>query len=257
MAFSLMILLCQAGLAITGEAQESWPRALSPGHGRKSFNMEVNNLLGAKDKVILQVLPGEQKDLDELGGETRPTKICIANKQATSCYIAHARTNFARDPQASLIEIGGGQSAVLFEARYVGINDEWKSVAVLGLSSRGKLINLLPAVAVSMQDQFRLWHDAEIADGELITVANYVWKLRPPEEETHFSFHHYQISTYAFCPGSGRYLLVDRFTTRKKFAGLDDEDHPGNRVLNTMMLHVKTRMFRHREAGKSPCPSGN
>ena len=211
----LALLVCQAKLAALAEDQATWPRVPSPRRGSKPFNIEVSGLLGAKGMVILRVFPGEQKDLEELGGDTRPAKVCVAKGPAESCYVARAReTNFARDVQASIVDLGEGHAAVLFQAGYLGLNDEWKLVAVLGLGSRRRFVNVLPMVVISMQDQFRLWRDAEISDGELITAAQYVWRSRPPEE-THFSAHHYQISTYQFCPSAGRYLLVDQFVTKK------------------------------------------
>jgi hypothetical protein len=103
-----------------------------------------------------------------------------------------------------------------------------------------------------MQDHFRLWSDTQISAGELITAAQYVWTSRPPEE-THFSSHHYQISTYQFCPDRQRYLLVDRFLTRKKFDGLDLEDHPWDKVLSVMIAQVKIRLSRQKAAGKQTC----
>ena len=77
--------------------------------------------------------------------------------------------------------------------------------------------------------------------------------LGAPEEETHFAAYHYRVITYKFCPGAGRYLLVDQFMTRRKFASLDDEDHPGNRVLNIMMPQVKKRLLQQRDAGEQFC----
>jgi len=235
------------------KTQANWPVGQSSGRKHKPSSLVVNNLHGAQGKVVLEVLPGQQKDLEELGGETRPAKVCIAGLGSKSCYIAQARRiNFARDAQAYTVDLGEGHSAVLFHGRYVGLNDEWELVAILGLGSRGQLNNLLPTVVISMQDHFRVWRDSKISDGELITAAQYVWTSKPPKE-THFSSHHYQVSTYKFCPSSGRYLLVDQFLTRRKFPGLDGENHPGERVLSAMLPQAQSRLLEDRDSRKHAC----
>jgi len=240
-------------VAVTTKAQANWPAGQSSRQKHELANLVVNNLLGAQGKVVLEIFPGEQKDLEELGGDTRPAKVCVAEGAAESCYIARARhINFARDAQAYTVDLGEGHSAVLFQGRYVGLNDEWELVAILGLGSRGQLNNLLPTVVISMQDHFRVWRDSKISDGELITAAQYVWTSKPPKE-THFSSHHYQVSTYEFCPSSGRYLLVDQFLTRKKFPGLDGENHPGDRMLSAMLPQVQSRLLEDRGSRKNAC----
>lgn len=247
----LLMLACKAGLTVDAGVRENWPRTERPSRERKPFSIEVTNLIGAKEKLTLRIFPGKQ---DEMDVHDRAAKICIVNKPPTSCYFARVDDmNFARYVQASLVEMGEGQIGVLFQAENLGVSDESKLVAILGLRSRGRLVNLLPRASVSTQDQFRLWHDAELSRADLITTANYDWRLGPPEEETHFAFHHYRVVTYEFCPRAGRYLLVDQFTTRRKFAGLDDEDHPGDRVLNAMMPQVKKRLLQNQNTGKQTC----
>ena len=250
----LAVLVCPAELAVLAEGQVDWPRAQPPGLKSKPSYFEVDNLLGSQGKVVLEVFPGEQKDLDDLSGPPRPAKMCIAKSPLHSCYVARARdTNFAQEARASVVDLGEGRAGILFQANYVGINDAWKLVAILGLDFHGRLINLLPVVVISMQDHFRVWHEPQLSTADLITAANYVWKLQPPHEETHFASHHYQISTYAFCANTGRYLLVDRFTTRRKFNGLDGENHPGERVLNATLPQVQSRLLEDSGSRKNTC----
>lgn len=247
----LAVIVCHTGLAVPAEGQVRWPGVPSLRRGRKPFNIEVVDLFGAKGMVSLRVFPGEQKDLDELGGDTRPAKICVTEGAAGSCYIARAReTNFAQGAQASTVNVGDGRVAILFQVDYQRINDEWRLVTVLGVDSHGKLVNLLPVLVISMQDNFSVWGDKQASGGELITAAQYLWSSL---EETHFSPHRYRMSTYRFCPNRGRYLLADRFITRKKFNGLDAENHPGDRVLRAMMPQVTKRLGERHDAGKQIC----
>lgn len=181
----LLLLVCKTGLTVDAGGRENWPRTERPSHERRPFKIEIMNLVGAEDKLTLRIFPGKQ---DETDVHARPAKICIVNMPATSCYIAHAGDlNFGRYVQVSLVEMGKGQVAILFQAEYLGVSDESKLVAILGLGSRGRLVNLLPAISVSAQDQFRLWHDAQLSDADLITTVNYDWRLGPPDEETHFA----------------------------------------------------------------------
>ena len=247
----LLLLVCEAGLTVEAGGRENWPRTERPSRERRPFNIEVTNLIGAREKLTLRILPGKQ---DEMDVHARPAKICIVNRPAASCYFAHAGDmSFGRYVKASLVEMGEGQTAILFQAEYLGVSDESKLVAILGLGSGGRLVNLLPATSISAQDQFRFWRDVQLSGADLITTAHYDWRLGAPEEETHFAAHHYRVITYEFCPGASRYLLVDQFMTRRKFAGLDDEDHPGDKVLNVVMPQVKKRLLQKRGAGEQFC----
>jgi hypothetical protein len=203
--------------------------------------------------VTLEVIPGRQKDLDELGGKTIPTKVCALGRPASSCYIAHAQgTNFARRASVSLLQIEGGRALVLFQADYWLVNDKLKFIALLGMSDDEKIVDVLPPAVFSLQGQFRIWRDEQISLSPLLTVTDYYTTAMPPEE-THFSSHHYRISTYQFCPREKHYQRADRFLTSRKFPGFDGPDHPGDIVLKAMMARVRSRLGKRQQAPQGFC----
>jgi hypothetical protein len=217
-------------------------------HGH--VRLKVDNLFGSSGQVSLEVIPGRQKDLDELGGKTIPARVCTLGKPAISCYIARARgTNFARKARVFLLQIEGGRALVLFQADYWLVNDKLRFIALLGMSDDGKIVDVLPSAVFSLQGQFRIWQDEQISSSPLVTVTDYYTTAMPPEE-THFSYHHYRISTYEFCPQEKRYRRVDRFLTSRKFPGFDGPDHPGDIVLKAMMAQVRSRLMKHQQRAK-------
>jgi hypothetical protein len=217
-------------------------------HGH--VRLKVDNLFGSSGQVSLEVIPGRQKDLDELGGKTIPAKVCALGKPASSCYIAHARgTNFARKASVSLLQIEGGRALVLFQADYWLVNDKLKFIALLGMSDDEKIVDVLPPAVFSLQGQFRIWRDEQISLSPLLTVTDYYTTAMPPEE-THFSSHHYRISTYQFCPREKHYQRADQFLTSRKFTGFDGSDHPGDAVLKATMAQVRSRLGKRQQAPK-------
>jgi hypothetical protein len=252
-AVKLTVVLAFAGaMPSLGWAEKDPQERVSGNQKQTRSQLEVNNLFGSHTPVTLKVIPGRQKDIDELDGPAIPAKVCISGR-ANSCYVAQAaKTNFARNPRISLLTIEGNYAVVLLSASYLRINDEWKLVTLLGQSRDGKLTNLLPSLVFTLQGDIRIWRDEQISASPLLTATDYYWTAMPPEE-THFSDHHYRISTYKFCAERKRYLRVDDFITPKKFPGLDDENHPGEIVLKAEMAHVRKRLLQHQAIVKSSC----
>ena len=244
---AVVLLLIADGVPSLGWADKEPQRGVSGNQEQTRSRLEVNNLFGSQTPVALKVIPGRQGDIDELGGPTVPAKVCISGR-ANSCYVAQAKeTNFARNPRISLLNIEGNHALVLFTANYLRINEAWRLVSLLGQGSHGMLINLLPPVVFTQQGQVRIWRDEQISASPLITVTDHYWTALPPRE-THFSDHHYRISTYRFCPRQRRYLRADQFITPRKFPGLDGPDHPGEIVLKAEMAYVRKRLLQHRAA---------
>ena len=207
----------------------------------KSYTVQINDLLGASGPVTIQIIPGEQKDIDEVDGPTKPAKACVSGKSASSCYTAQdSDYKYARNVQTSLVSTGEGHSVLLMSASYLTVTEEVKSVVVLGMNADGKLLNLLAPVRLpELGGQYRLWDDKLISPGQILTAAKRIWAT----PEGHFDSHRYRVTTYAFCPTARRYVAVDTFRTQKKFPS-ESTQKPGDVVLDVVMTLVKERLMK-------------
>ncbi|HWZ44685.1 MAG TPA: hypothetical protein VNW97_14510 [Candidatus Saccharimonadales bacterium] len=212
------------------------------------FAMEVKNMVGASGVVTIEVTPGS-----ESGPESEiatASRACLVGAPASSCFETVADRKFGQPTTAEVLDIGDRRSGVLLMATVNGVTGSMRMVAVLGLSAGGQLVNLLPFVYVSDEDQFLYWRGTANSRIGALTVANTVWDL---DHETRFDDHRYQISSYELCPGSKGFVLADRFNTRRKYA-METDGHPGNLVLKAIMPRVKARLGSKRMVGNCGKP---
>jgi hypothetical protein len=208
---------------------------------QKPFTIQVDHLIGTKHPVVVEVTPGLQKEPGDDEGMV-PTRVCISGASPDSCYVAQdSRFQYAQDVHISVLHADAEHDGLFFRASFEAINDTITLVALLGVNDQGQLANLHPGLYYTLQGHYHIWSNKKVAAGSLITLAEHVMDI---DRETHFSEHRYKIVTYSFCPEQKCYIQMDGFTTRKKYEGLDGEDHPAELVLKALMPIVRRRLLR-------------
>ena len=89
---AVVLLLIADDVLSLGWADKDPQRGVSGNQEQTRSRLVINNLFGSQTPVALKVIPGRQRDIDELGGPTVPAKVCISGR-ASSCYVAHAEEN--------------------------------------------------------------------------------------------------------------------------------------------------------------------
>lgn len=155
-------------------------------------------------------------------GGVAPARICILAAPRKACFSAGrdttAKLEFSFEPHAELVRIAPGRNGVLFRATAsAGGSGSLTSLALLDFDGE-ELRNLLPTIALTNQSQYAFWREPGISPAVLLVTADYVWGAG----ETHFAPHRYRVTVYGFREGVGRYRQLERYTTTRKYAGLDD-----------------------------------
>ncbi len=151
--------------------------------------------------------------------EPPPARVCVLARAGKACYspprAASVPLDFSYDPHAEVVALSAGRDALFFTATASGGGSgSLTSLALLDFDGR-RLRDLLPPLALTNQSEYRFWH--EPGRPVLLATADFVWG----KGETHFSAHRYDIRVYGPGP-DGRFVRLDRYTTRHKYPGLDD-----------------------------------
>jgi len=93
----------------------------------------------------------------------------------------------------------------------------------------GEFVNLLPAMQLTNQSEYKLWTLPRLSSLPIVVTADFIWDLEAMQksnfaEETHFAAHRYAIFAYVFDKNSGHYLQKVHYLTTKKYPGLNDVD---------------------------------
>jgi hypothetical protein len=159
-------------------------------------------------------------------GEAR---VCVQGQQERDCYTAPR--GIGRTPTLSVIELRGGEPALLFEAASGGVSGFVFHFALLEFCDRNRfprcgvneLKNLFPLdLEDSNQSRHAWWELSGISHSKVFLTADFVWGNR----EAHTSDHRYIVSVYVRRPDDFDelpYYLVDQFMTVRFYDGeLDD-----------------------------------
>ncbi len=218
------------------------------------FSIAIQHLLGASGAVIVEIIPGTMGDVG-LGSIT-PAKACIQGTDSSGCYTASVTLtgssevwHYGGQTKVETKDLGDGHSIIVLMASTSGASDTARLLALLGADSKGRLVNLLPFVSLTLEDQYLYWISPASSSYGIVTIASYLWG----ERETHFEDHRYKLSSYEYCPAQGRFVLADQFTTQSKFALERADNDPGAFVLKTEMKQVKRRLAGRRNAIKMSC----
>jgi hypothetical protein len=173
-----------------------------------------------------RLIPGKA-DLDSL--PISGARLCLL-KPEDGCYLmpSHAAPSgsvvyeFGLDPQSERLSLRDGGSLVFFSAQFSGGGSgTLDRLAILQLTTGGKIVNLLPFVGVTNQSERVMWNVPEASNFPILVTADFYWDM---DKETHFSRHSYIVTAYHFDATSGQYTEAFSYRTSKKYPGLDEVD---------------------------------
>jgi hypothetical protein len=128
--------------------------------------------------------------------------------------------DYGLNPHSERLSLRDGGSIILFSAQFSGGGSgTLDSLAVLRYEN-GKIVNLLPFVGVSNQNDHAMWHVPEASNFPVLVTADFYWM----DGETHFARHFYTVSAYRFDAQKDQYIKVFSYRTSKKYASLDEVD---------------------------------
>jgi hypothetical protein len=180
-----------------------------------------------------RILPG---GLDADGLPTTSARICLGTSGADHCFTPPSdKYAFGLEPKARKIGMLGGKDLVLFSATFSGGGSgDLTDLSILA-ERGGELVDLLPAVQLTNQSEFKLWILPRYSRLPVLVTADFIWdfdamKASNYSEETHFAHHRYGIRVYIYDEKAQGFLERIDYVTQKKYPGLDDLDSV--RVLN-------------------------
>jgi hypothetical protein len=167
-----------------------------------------------------RVFPGR---LDADGFPTSPARICLVPSGIGHCYAPPGNEYaFGLDPEAHTVSKLDGKDLILFTATFSGGGSDLLTNLAL-LEERGsELVNLLPAVQLTNQSEYKFWGLPRFSTLPVLVTADFVWDFEA--HETHFAHHRYSIHVYAYDPKTGKYTEQTHYVTLKKYPGLDQVD---------------------------------
>jgi hypothetical protein len=182
---------------------------------------------------------------DSDGFPTSGAKLCLL-KAAGTCFQMPSNKEysggsvtyeFGLDPVGEKVPVTGGGSVVLFSAQFSGGGSgTLDRLAILRYGADGRIVNLLPYVGVTNQNDRAIWQISTVSNFPILVTADFDWA----EGETHFSEHRYVVKAYKFDPEKDRYLEALSYKTSKKYPGLDDVDRIN--VLNAERTQILRRL---------------
>lgn len=193
------------------------------------------------------------------GGAAEPARVCILVSPSKACFSpardTTARLEFGIEPHAELVRIAPGRNGLLFTAgASAGGSGSLTSLALLDFDGQ-ELRNLLPTIVLTNQSQYAFWREPGISPAALLLTADFVWA----RGETHFAPHRYLVTVYGFREGVGKYGRLERYTTTRKYPGLDDADEisvlgPERPVI---LARLKARTRPHQSSSSSSSSSSS
>ncbi len=130
---------------------------------------------------------------------------------------------FGMNPVSEREPVVGGGSLIFFLATFSGGGSgTLERAAVLRYERDGKIVNMLPYVAVTNQSQRQMWSLPEISRYPVLVTADFRWNFAA--KETHFARHLYDVTAYWYNPAKDSYEQAFTYVTKKKYPGLDETD---------------------------------
>jgi hypothetical protein len=183
--------------------------------------------------------------MDPDGFPISAARLCMGSGSTERCYTPEPPKEpsppFGLNAKAQEVKLLNGARLVLFTAEsFAGGSDSLIALALVA-DKGDQLINLLPAVALPIQSEYRLWKLPSISAMPIRVTAEYVWM----DGEPHYAPHHYRIKSYVYDKQAERYEKRDQFATKEKYAGLDDADTV--RVLEPERKNIGRRLRAHQK----------
>lgn len=216
----------------SGPRNQELDSLVAPG---KHLRVKVDHLIGANGPVTFDITPGEEN--------VRGARICTVGIKPRSCYVS--RCDYLKYDvvlKAGLLEIAPRQRVLLL---WTGSNAYYETRIVPSLISmgpKGKLVNLLPDREIGPEEEWKLWSDPAVSSYLLVSVTESFLVSENPDR------YRYDISTYEYCPGLGRYVEANLIALAKIFPRHDPR-HKENFFINKAMPVIKARLLRR----KSKC----
>jgi len=165
----------------------------------------------------LEVFSGEI--LPDGGTGVNPARLCFESSEECIFTPEH----YGLDPKAEVIDLGADRTAILFSAvASGGGSGQTRTLLVLVLDViNNGFVDLSPAIQVSEQGEYAIWHDRTLPSGVLFVTADYIWG----EGERHFSDHRFRVRSYVLettdDAESIRLALRDEYETANRYPNLD------------------------------------
>lgn len=171
-----------------------------------------------------------QGTLDDDGFPTSGVKICTKSEQPV-CYQMPPHQyldsstvfyQFGLNPQSERLPIEGGGSWIFFTGTFSGGGSgTLERLAVLrleGIGANGKIINLLPYVAVTNVSNRAMWKVPKISPYPILVCADYIWN----NGETHFGAHYFRVDAWLFDEKLDHYVKLISYQTKRRYDGGDE-----------------------------------
>ena len=156
---------------------------------------------------------------------SRAAKLCTLGSQGT-CFTMPSETrervryDFGNDPATERLPLAGGGSWVFFAASFSACGSgTLERVAVLRYEAvdGGRIVDLMPYVAVSNVSDRAMWSVPEASPYPLYVQADFEWK----ETESHFGEHFFGVEVWRFDPAKSMFERALRYRTAKRYGGGD------------------------------------
>jgi hypothetical protein len=199
-------------------------------------------------------------DCDEVAASG--ARLCVRNGVIEApCYVlpphrlGSTTYQFAMEPHAERVSLAAGDSWVLFSGTYSGCGSgtltRLSMLRYQSAGETGKVIELLPFVAVTNTDQWARWIDPPVSVYPIIVVANAIGAAGEP----HFAAHRYTIAVWLFDPAAGRYGKAVKYVTAKRYDGGDqgrvrviEPERP--EILRRLAARLRTHLQNVAEASR-------
>jgi hypothetical protein len=175
------------------------------------------------------LIPGKTDESTGCDPKT-PARICLGTG-TVHCYAPESTDTyiFGMEPKAVRVGQLAGQPLILFSAMFYGCGSGTLTDYSLLTIKKGELVNLLPKVQLTNQSEYKFWSLTQVSRLPVLVTADFIWDFGNPKDpndqgETHFAAHRYAIDVFEYNSKSGRYEDIVDYSTKKKYAGLDDVD---------------------------------
>jgi beta-lactamase regulating signal transducer with metallopeptidase domain len=165
-------------------------------------------------------------------------RVCVVT--SGECFVAPEY--YGSNPQAELVELTPGKSALLFRATASASGSGSSTTLSMLDLKEGRFINLTPDMQLSEQSEYALWREAGISDAPLLVTADYV----AGTGETRFSRHRFRVRTFVLdtvraTPALREYVLRSEFVTVRHYPSLDEVSKID--VLSHEKVHALARLW--------------
>src|SRR5271168_4657672 len=169
----------------------------------------VQNTLPASSQLFPRYTQTEGQ-LDSYGLPISGARLCVLGKpdicfQMPSHILEGSGKviyEFGLDPHSERLSLPKGESWIFFTATFSGGGSgTLERLAVLHYDN-GKIVNLLPYVAVTNLSQRVMWSVPSVSPYPVLVDADFIWD----KGETHFDPHFYTVEAWRYDPSAGQYV---------------------------------------------------